>query len=256
MRQAQDNIFAGVLDAKLCVKRVGLHEEAAARLRELIMRGDLKPQQQLNESELSEALGVSRTPLREALKLLVIEGLIDLRRNRSPVVSSLDSEKIASLFEAVAGIERVAAELAATRMTARDLQKLKSLHNRMERYNASRNLAGYFNINNEIHSFIVMCSKNPVLKSCHDTLLTRVKRARFMALTTLGRREESVREHREFLEAIEARDAVRAGKILQRHVLGTGQAVDRGLRSGTIGESYGHSAGKSALKSALKKEKP
>src|SRR5688572_17421315 len=93
--------------ARLRVVRSGLHEEAALRLRALIVRGDLPPGETLVETELCDALGVSRTPLREALKLLAAEGLIELRLNRSAVVAPIRREEIAELFEAVAGIERM-----------------------------------------------------------------------------------------------------------------------------------------------------
>src|SRR5215204_4150458 len=119
---------------QLRVSRAGLHEQAAARLRTLIVRGDLAPGEPLMEVELSELLEVSRTPLREALKLLATEGLVELRLNRSAVVTPLRREEITELFEAVGGIERIAAELAAVRMTARDLRRLRGLHERMGRF--------------------------------------------------------------------------------------------------------------------------
>src|SRR5829696_2163688 len=92
---------------RLRVVRSGLHEEAAMRLRSLIIRGDLPPGESLVEADLCDALGVSRTPLREALKLLAAEGLIELRLNRSAIVSPIRREEIDDLFEAVAGIERI-----------------------------------------------------------------------------------------------------------------------------------------------------
>ena len=103
------------------------------------------------EVELSGLLGVSRTPLREALKLLAAEGLVELRLNRSAVVAPVRCEEIAELFEAVSGIERIAAELAAVRMTARDLQRLRDLHERMERFHEAGELRDYFDLNQQIH---------------------------------------------------------------------------------------------------------
>ena len=99
--------------ARLRLVRSSLHEEAAARLRALIIRGDLQPGEPLVEADLCEALGVSRTPLREALKLLAAEGLVQLRLNRSAIVALIRREDIEELFEAAAGIERIGAELAA-----------------------------------------------------------------------------------------------------------------------------------------------
>src|SRR4051794_35007981 len=93
----------GLADRRLPVSRAGLHAQAAARLRTLIIRGDLGPAEALNELQLSEALGISRTPLREALKLLAAEGLVELRLNRSARIAPLREREIAELFEAVGG---------------------------------------------------------------------------------------------------------------------------------------------------------
>ena len=128
---------------RLRVVRSGLHEEAAQRLRSLIIRGDLAPGEALVKSDLCDALGVSRTPLREALKLLAAEGLVELRLNRSSIVAPIRREEIDDLFEAVAGIERIGAELAAVRMTARDHEKLLNLQERMEHHHDRGELRRY-----------------------------------------------------------------------------------------------------------------
>ena len=118
----------------LRVRRVGLHEEAAERLRRLIVRGALEPGAQLNEVALSDALGVSRTPLREALKLLAAEGLVELRRNRSPVVTSFSRTEIDELFETLAGVERTAADVVrplARRLDIAALSEVEDLSKRL-----------------------------------------------------------------------------------------------------------------------------
>ena len=210
---------------RLRLRRIGLHEEAADRLRKLIIRGDLMPGEQVNEAVLSEALGVSRTPLREAIKLLAAEGLVELRRNRSPVVALLKPAEVSELFETVSGIERMAAELAATRMTARDLQKLGDFQDRMEQHHDSGRLREYFDINQQVHAFIVDCARNGVLKTTHAQLLARVERARFFALLSQSRWDESLDEHREILRALQDRNTARAGELLGRHVRRTGDVV-------------------------------
>src|SRR4051812_42900832 len=107
-RDGRAAAHSGLADRRLRVSRAGLHAQAAARLRTLIIRGDLAPAEALNELQLSEALGISRTPLREALKLLEAEGLVELRLNRSARIAPLRQDEIAELFEAVSGIERIA----------------------------------------------------------------------------------------------------------------------------------------------------
>lgn len=224
-------------DRRLRVSRAGLHEQAAARLRTLIVRGDLAPGEVLNEAGLSEALGISRTPLREALKLLAAEGLVELRLNRSARIASLRQSEIEELFEAVAGIERIAAELAAERMTARDLRRLEQLQARMERHHERGELREYFELNQQIHGFIVACARNDAIAATHRWLLARVERARFFALSAQGRWDESVEEHRQVLQALASRQSEAAGKALARHVQRTGLVVKeivrrRGERAG------------------------
>jgi DNA-binding GntR family transcriptional regulator len=209
----------------LRVPRTGLHEHAARKLRTLIVRGDLLPGEPLLEVNLSEALGISRTPLREALKQLAAEGLVELQLNRSAVVAPLRRDELTELFEAVSAIERGAAELAAVRMTAPDIERLEALQMRIERHHRRGELRDYFEVNQQIHGVIVDFARNSVLKASHDALLARVERARLFALSADGRWEESVREHRQILDALKARDAGRAGQVLAHHVRRTGEIV-------------------------------
>ena len=213
----------------LRVPRSGLHEQAANKLRILIVRGDLAPGEPLLEVGLSQALGISRTPLREALKQLAAEGLVELRLNRGAVVAPLRLDELAELFEAVSAIERCAAELAAIRMTEQDVDRLEALQTRIERHHGRGELREYFEINQQIHSTIVSFARNSVLKASHDALLARAERARFFALAADGRWDESVREHRQILAALKARDAVQAGQLLGQHVRRTGEAVGETL---------------------------
>ena len=121
-------------------------------MRAMIIRGDLAPGSPTQETKFSNALGVSRTPLREAMKLLTAEGLVELGPNRSPRIADIETDRILELFEALAGIERLAAELAAQRATERELQRLRLLQMRMESCHRDGKLDDYFTINGEIHS--------------------------------------------------------------------------------------------------------
>ena len=210
---------------QLRVPRAGLYEQAATRLRLLIVRGDLAPGQQLLEADLSDALEISRTPLREALKQLASEGLVELRLNRSTIVAPLRRDELIELFEALSGIERCAAELAAIRMVARDVEQLETMQQRIEWHHGRGEMRDYFEVNQQIHRAIVGFARNSVLKATHDGLLPRAERARFFGLSVLGRWEESVRDHQEILDALKARDAGRAGRLLGEHVRRTGEVV-------------------------------
>ena len=208
---------------------VGLHEKASQHLRHLILTGALAPGQDLVEADLSASLGVSRTPVREALKLLAVEGLVELRPNRSARVPDLQTEAITQLFEAIAGIERIAAEFAAVRITEAELAHLRALQDEMEGYHRATDLAPYFVINQQIHRLIVSASRNRLLQEAHESLYGRAELVRRRALQTPERWDESVAEHRAIVHALEARDAARAGSLLCEHVGRTGTAVLRHL---------------------------
>ena len=207
------------------LKRTGLHERAADRMRVMIIRGELEPGSPTQETKLSEALGVSRTPLREAMKLLAAEGLVELRPNRSPRIAEIETDRILELFEALAGIERLAAEFAAQRVTERELKRLRLLQTRMEHYHRDGKLDDYFAINGEIHGLIVRAARNAPLREAHETLLSRAERARYLALSAERRWSNSVDEHASILAALEARDGELAGRLLSAHVQRTGTAL-------------------------------
>ena len=144
-----------------------LHESVVERLRNMIVEGDLAAGERLHDANLATTLQVSRTPIREAIKLLATEGLVDLLPGRGARVSDFSIDDIRQLFEAIAGIERNACELAAERMTDRDLEKLQRLHDRMARHHAAGERQTYFKLNHEIHLAIVAASNNTILQSIH-----------------------------------------------------------------------------------------
>lgn len=213
----------------LKLKRMGLHERAAARMRTMIIRGELAPGSPTLETELSKSLGISRTPLREAMKVLAAEGLVELRPHRSPRIADMEMDGMFELFEALAGIERLAAELAAERATLRELQRLRALQERMESYHRDRRLDDYFAINGEIHGLIVRAARNAPLREAHETLLSRAERARYLALGAERRWSNSVAEHAAILAALEARDGETAGRLLFAHDQRTGAALSEFL---------------------------
>jgi len=204
---------------------VALHEQARNRLRTLIVRGQLAPGASIVETDLSQSLGISRTPLREALKLLAVEGLVELRSNRSSQIAALRGPEIEQVFEVMAGIEAMAAGFAAERANANDLKRLHQTQERMELHHDRGDRDDYFLVNQEVHRFIVACAKNPILTATHEGLFARAERARFLALTSRARWDDSVSEHRDLLQAIEARDVPAASRIMSDHVVRTGRAV-------------------------------
>jgi DNA-binding GntR family transcriptional regulator len=202
-----------------------LHEEVVDRLRDMIVEGEMEAGERLHEVSLSQTLNVSRTPLREALKLLANEGLIDLLPGRGARVSALSPEDVGELFEVVSGLERLAAELAATRMTARDLERLQKMHDRMAAHFSAGERHEYFILNHDIHVAIVAAAKNGVLAATHAGLMVKARRGRYAALASEERWKEAMSEHEALMEAFRKRDGRTAGEILFQHDRRTGETT-------------------------------
>jgi DNA-binding GntR family transcriptional regulator len=208
-----------------------LHETVVERLRDMIVEGELASGERLHDANLARILQVSRTPIREATKLLAAEGLVDLLPGRGARVSELSLEDILDLFETIAGVERHACELAAERMSGPDLEKLQRAHKRMARHHAAGERQPYFKLNHEIHLAIVDASKNATLQAIHASLMSRARRARYAALASHARWMEAMGEHELIMSALAARDARRAGEIMRQHDLGTALSIIAALQA-------------------------
>jgi DNA-binding GntR family transcriptional regulator len=196
----------------------------------MIVEGELASGERLHDSHLAEALQVSRTPIREAIKLLATEGLVDLLPGRGARVREMSIEDILDLFEAIAGVERHACELAAERMSERDLEKLQRVHKRMARHHAAGERQPYFKLNHEIHLGMVEASKNATLQAIHASLMSRARRARYAALASHARWIEAMGEHELIMAALTERDPRRAGEIMRQHDLGTARSIVAALK--------------------------
>jgi len=219
MPQPERRAVAAIVRAK------PLHETVVERLRDMIVEGELASGERLHDANLAKILQVSRTPIREAIKLLATEGLVDLLPGRGARVREMSSEDILDLFETIAGIERHACELAAERMSERDLDKLQRAHKRMARHHAAGERQPYFKLNHEIHLAIVEASKNATLQAIHTSLMSRARRARYAALASPARWMEAMGEHNQVMAALAERDSRRAGEIMRQHDLGTARSI-------------------------------
>jgi DNA-binding GntR family transcriptional regulator len=206
-----------VQDVTLIVRRP-LHEEAADRLRDLIVQGRLAPGTRLNERLLTGQFGLSRTPLREAFKLLATEGLVELLPNRGAIVSHVDPVRLAETLAVMGALEALAGEFACRNATDGQISEIRSLHYEMLANHARRDLAGYFKFNQAIHLKIVKYSGNTVLYNSYRQLNANVRRARYMANLSQERWDAAVREHGEILDALAARDVSRIKMLLADHL--------------------------------------
>ncbi len=215
------------------IRRRLLHAEVGDRLRDMIAQGEIGAGSRLNEQRLAEMLDVSRTPIREALKQLASEGLVELLPGRGARVARLAPEAILELFEVISGLERYAAELASQRMTERELARLQTLHERMIGHYRAGRRPDYFRLNQEIHLGVVAAARNPTLKATHAALMAKAGGSRYTALMSPERWAEAVAEHGALMQALTARNASRAGQIMLQHVLRTGEVASAALRAET-----------------------
>ena len=211
------------------VRREALGTQALDRLREMIIEGELAPGARVVETALCAALDVSRTPLREALKLLAAEGLVELLPHRGARIARFTAAEARELFEVIAGLESLAAEFAAARMSERQLGSLEELHARMARHHARRRRHDYFDLNSRIHEIIVDFSGNSVLRETHARLMARAGRGRYMAILSPERWDEAMGEHEAIMRAFRERDPAVAASVWRQHLRRTGEVVQQAL---------------------------
>lgn len=211
------------------INRRPLHEEAVDRLRDLIVRGDLASGARLNERLLCAQLGISRTPLREAIKLLATEGLVELLPNRGAVVAAIDATRLAEMLQVMGALEALAGELACRHASAARIEEIRALHKKMLAMHARGDLAAYFHYNQAIHLSIVEASGNPILANMYRQLNANVRRARYMANFSKERWDEAVREHEEILDALANRKVAALKRLLQEHLANKLAAVLTGI---------------------------
>lgn len=206
------------MDMDVSISRRYLHDEVAERLRELILSGDLEPKARVNELELSQRFGISRTPLREAIKILATEGLLELLPNRGARVASLSEKEIDEMIEVVAGLEATAADLACRAITDDEIAAIEGLHGAMVEAWKGEDELTYFRLNREIHEAIMQASRNAILQSVYANLAGRIQRARYTAHKTAEQWRQAVEDHNEMLRLLKARDHDQLGTLMRGHV--------------------------------------
>jgi DNA-binding GntR family transcriptional regulator len=167
------------------------------------------------------------TPLREALKILAEEQLVELSPSRGARVSLYTAEEAAALFEVIATLEGLAAELAASRISPSDLDAIEALHAQMRVHFDRAEKEPYFELNSAIHQAIMQASGNRVLIGAHAKLNVRAARGRYLAIVDQARWSEAMAEHEALMVALRAREAPQAGAIWKLHLHRTGLAVRR-----------------------------
>ena len=217
--------MSAALPADGRIQRTQLHDEVLRKLGGLILRGELVPGSRVDERALCERLGISRTPLREGLKVLASRGLVELKPNRGAWIAPLLGEEVADAFDVLALLERRAGELAGAWVDGPTVRGLSELHRRLIRFSRLPDKEALLRTDLAIHRTIVRAAGNPTLALVHEGLAIKVERARYQAAISPERVRISMQEHEAIQEAILARDPARIADALYAHCLKTRDAV-------------------------------
>jgi DNA-binding GntR family transcriptional regulator len=210
------------------LNRRTLHDELIDRLRTLIVEGQLAPGVRIHESQLGSALGVSRTPLREALKVLASEGLVELVPGRGAVVKKLTAADVREMLDVLTALETLAGTLACRNADDEAIRALRRTHDEMMAFYAAGNRIEYYWRNQAIHAGLAQLSGNALLATLHQLIQARLRRIRFIGNEEPHKWASAVGEHEEIIAALEARDEARLAAVIRRHLEQTWlRVVDR-----------------------------
>lgn len=207
------------------IARRSLHDEIVTRVRDLIIDGTLAPGTRIHEGQLGITLGVSRTPLREALKFLASEGLIELVAARGAVVRRFSAKDVRDMLDVLGVLEAFAARLACGAASAADIAVVRALHDAMVQQFAAGDRLEYFKLNQRIHSALLRLSGNAALEAAHASIQSRLKRIRYIGNSEARKWSDALAEHERMIHALEARDAEALAAVLVEHMEHTWERV-------------------------------
>lgn len=195
-----------------------LHEDVVSRVRRILLDGEITPGARIPEKDLCARLQISRTPLREALKVLAAEGLVVLLPNRGARAARVTAKDMEDLFEVCQGLEALAGEFACERISDDGIAAIAQLHHEMAEHYRAGDLAQYYRCNRLIHEAIVAAAGNPVLSSAYDSISARIRRARYVTPMTPARWAQALLQHEGILNALQRRDGLGLAHILRSHL--------------------------------------
>lgn len=204
-----------------------LHDHLVAQLRTLLLEDEFPAGTRIPESELCERFSISRTPLREALKVMAAEGLVTLRPNRGAVVSAIDPTEIGPIFELKGALEELIGTLAALRADDAAMAELEAHHLALGAALARRDHSEYTRLNYAFHQLLAQASGNPLLANSYETLQQKIWRFRFAVNEFDDRLAQSYDEHEQIMVALRARTRLDLAERLKEHSRRTGDAMMR-----------------------------
>ncbi|MBK5933695.1 GntR family transcriptional regulator [Rhodovulum imhoffii] len=195
-----------------------LAEQIATQLRRDILRGKLVPGTSVKERDNAAEMGVSRTPMREAIRILAKEGLVILRPARSPIVAELSLHEVENNIEVLTALEMLSGELAVKRASDTQLQEIADIQSRMERLYDDLNMVDVFELDMEFHKAIVRAAGNQVLADTHGAILARLWRARYLSASRKRSRDRVLAQHNAIVAGLRARDTEMIKQHLHSHL--------------------------------------
>lgn len=200
------------------LKPRALYEDVAERLRTSIFSHEMPPGSWVDEQSLAQEYGISRTPMREAIKVLAAEGLITMKMRRGAYVTEVSKADLDQIFTVIALLEGQACREVTVKASDKDLQELDSLHSKLEKAAADRDIDGFFSINQDFHDKIQEIAGNQWMSNVIHDLRKVLKLQRRDSLTKRGRLEQSLSEHRKILAALLDRNADLAETLMKNHL--------------------------------------
>lgn len=216
-----------------------LYEQVAERLRQRIFAHELPPGTWIDEQALAAQYGISRTPLREALKVLASEGLVTLKPRRGCYVTEISPQDLDDIFPLMALLEGRCAAEATAKATAGDLEALAARHQQLESAARDGRIEAFFEANQEFHRQIQQIAGNRWLLSVIQDLRKVLKLSRLHSLSLEGRLQNSLEEHRAILAALEARDGPLAERLMHDHLLRGREAAARMAETSPVAKTVG-----------------
>ena len=203
----------------LKIVKTALYVEVTERLRSMVASGVLKPGSWIDEQKLSEELGVSRTPFREAMRILASEGLLRIEPRKGCYVAELTEKDLNEIFPLMAMLEGRCAYEAAEKASDQAIKSLESLHHRLKKYADEKNIDDYYATNRKIHEAIQSLAGNEWLANMVNDLRRMLNLSRHRSLHHKGRIEESCQEHLSIFSALKAGDAQEAERLMKQHIM-------------------------------------
>ena len=200
------------------------------------MEGVITPGSKLNERELAQSLKVSRTPIREAIKRLAADGLVELIANRGAIAIQLTKEDVLNTFNVIAQLEGYSGELAAKNISDSALSELEALQYEMMASYARRDLSSYYKLNLRIHQLINQAANNPILSQLFTQVNARIESFRFRSNQDGVKWERAVQEHQEMILALKMHDSERMRKVMIQHVMHKRDVVIQLLESENLSQ--------------------